>query len=73
MKANEITSIGVLVSHKGGKNLTPIFKGSQFPIFVYVTNNEFDTVKDNKKLMKKLVIKKIKEKEFKTYSEWIRE
>lgn len=67
----EITSIGELASHKGGKNLTPIFKGNVYPLFVHVTQGEFEKVRGNKELMKELAIEKINKEEFQTYSQWI--
>jgi hypothetical protein len=56
MKTSDIISIGELVSHKGGRNLTPIFKGNSFPVLVYVTKSEFEKVRGNKDLMKNIPI-----------------
>lgn len=61
-KKSDITSIGELNTFKGGKNLTPIFKGSQFPIFVYVSREEFESVRGDKEAMKDLAIKKLNER-----------
>lgn len=58
-KKEDITSIGELNTQKGGKHLTPIFKGSQFPIFVYVTKAEFEATGGIKELMIDLAISKI--------------
>jgi len=58
-RKSQITSISELNAYEGGHNLTPIFKGSQFPIFVYVTAAEFETVRGNKKAMKDLAIQKL--------------
>jgi len=57
---SNIVSIGELQSHKGGRNLTPVFKGNQFPVLVYVTPDEFEKVRGNKEAMKDLAIQKLK-------------
>ncbi len=58
-KKEKITSIGELVSQRGGRNLTPVFEGTQFPTLVYVTKEEFETVRGNKEAMKDLAILKL--------------
>lgn len=61
-KKSDIISIAELNSHKGGRNLTPIFRGirgSIFPVFVYVTKLEFEKVRGNKDAMKDLAIEKL--------------
>ncbi|HZK93133.1 MAG TPA: hypothetical protein VFC67_02915 [Prolixibacteraceae bacterium] len=60
-KKSQIGSIGELISYKGGRNLTPIFNGSQLPVLVYVTKSEFEKVRFNKELMKELAVKKLNE------------
>jgi len=60
-KTSQIRSIGELISHKGGRNLTPIFNRSQLPVLVYVTKSEFEKVRFNKELMKELAVKKLNE------------
>lgn len=55
---DNITSIAELVC-KGGRNLTPIFKGSQFPVLVFVTDAEFKKVKGDNNAMKDLAILKL--------------
>lgn len=59
-KKENITSIGELNCQDGGKRLTPIFKGGNgFPKFVYVTKEEFKTVRGKEDKMKDLAIKKL--------------
>ncbi len=58
-KKENIRSIGDLISHGGGRILTPIFHGSQFPVKVRVTSEEFEKVRGNRKKMIDLAIKKL--------------
>jgi hypothetical protein len=58
-KKSQIRSIGELISHTGERILTPIFIGSMFPIFIKITNFEFEKIKGNKELMKDLSIEKL--------------
>ena len=58
-KKENIRSIGELRSHKGGRNLTPVFHGNQFPVKVYVSPEEFEKVRGNIEAMKELAIKKL--------------
>ncbi len=61
-KKSEIRSIGELVAHDGGRNLTPVFKGGMFPILVKVTKTEFEKVRGDIDAMKDLAIKKLNKK-----------
>jgi len=59
LKKENITSIGELACHDGGRRLTPVFNGEVFPKFVYITNEEFQVVRGDKDKMKDLAIKKL--------------
>ena len=59
---SQIRSIGDLISHKGGRNLTPIFNENQLPILVHVTKSEFEKVRGDKELMKEFAINKLNKK-----------
>lgn len=58
-KKENICSIGELNCTDGGRNLTPVFKGSMFPVMVNITAEEFKEVQGDKELMKDLAIKKL--------------
>ncbi len=58
-KKENIYSIGELRTQKGGRNLTPIFRGSIFPVMVYVSPEEFKEVQGDEDKMKDLAIKKL--------------
>lgn len=54
-----IRSISELHTADGGRNLTPVFEGGQFPVVVHVTGDEFKTVKGDKEAMKRLAVIKL--------------
>lgn len=58
-KKENITSIGELVAHKGGRNLWVVFKGNHMPVMVHIDDKEFKAVRGNKELMKDAAIKKL--------------
>jgi len=63
-KKENIRSIGELRSEKGGRDLTPVFKGEMFPVFVHVTAEEFEGVRGNDESIKDLAIQKINSPSF---------
>jgi len=64
IKKENIRSIRALRSAKGGRDLTPVFKGEMFPVFVHVTTEEFEGVRGNDESMKDLAIQKINSPSF---------
>ena len=63
-KKEDIRSIGELRSAKGGRDLTPVFKGNMHPVFVHVTAEEFEGVRGDDELMKDLAIQKMNSPSF---------
>jgi hypothetical protein len=51
-EAKNIRSIRWLHSTEGTINLTPIFKGESYPVFVNISREEFEKIRGNDELMK---------------------
>lgn len=63
-KKENIQSIRELMAEDGGRNLTPIFKGSQYPVFVHVSRSEYVQVRGDTEKMKDLAIAKLNSKKY---------
>jgi hypothetical protein len=55
--SRNINSIGWLYAEDNRINLTPIFDGEIFPVFVNVSKEAFKTTNGDKELMKELALK----------------
>ncbi len=57
MTSRNINSIGWLYAEDNRINLTPIFDGETFPVFVNVSKEAFKATNGDKELMKELALK----------------